>query len=152
LGHRVGQRTAQDGPRIADRPLGGHAPTASCRNLGAASPPHFRAPGILGLRATLAGLPQLVQPGPHVAQGELVEPLLAEEGHDVQPTEDLIGRTRQRRVARRDNYLAQPVGQVVSHRWVAGRDRSPASRFMEAEPLTVYLLAGLAVDPLAAPP
>ena len=45
----------------------------------------------------------------HVAQGELVEPLGAEAGQDVQPRERLVGRAGQRCIIRRDNHLAKPV-------------------------------------------
>src|SRR5262249_30332129 len=151
LGSRVAQSAAQDRPGVADCPLGCHAPTARCRNFGAAAALVLRPPGILTLRAALAGVANLGQPGPHVAERKLVEPLLAEERQGIQPHDDLVSRTGQRCVARRDHYLAQPVRQVIAHCRIASRDWPTSRSLMQLKPLAVHSFAGLVVDPLAAP-
>ena len=151
LGDGIGQRAAQDRPGVPDGPFRSQPPTASCRNLGAAAALFLRSAGVLALRAALAGIPQLVEPASHVAQGELVEPLGAEAGQDVQPRERLVGRAGQRRIIRRDNHLAKPVSHVLGQGRRAGRHWPAAGAIVQFQPLAVNVLAGLAVDPLPAP-
>jgi hypothetical protein len=104
--------------------------------------------GILTLGATLADLRKLVQPLPDVLDLELVQPLRAEVGHDVQPRERLVPLVSLGRQVRLDD-LAEPVAHVLADGRHVGRYWAFARLALQLEPLGVYLIVRLAVDPFA---
>ncbi len=71
--------------------------------------------------------------------------------HNVKPSDRLVGGAGQRRIARRDDHLAQPIGQVTSHSRRTGGDWATLRRRMQLQPLAMDLFACLAVGPLPPP-
>ena len=61
--------------------------------------------GVFALGAALAGGADFVEPGLHVADGELIQALGAQGGREVEPGQGFVGGTRQGREVGRHDFL-----------------------------------------------
>lgn len=114
----------------------------------AASPFRFWAAEVFVLRAALARLGDLVDPGLDIPHLEPVKSVRPDAGGDVEPDEGLIGRVGQRSQIR-CNHLIEPVREELTELRHASGHRALSGLLLKLEPLVMHYLTGCAVDVLA---
>ena len=143
----MGQRRAQCGPGVLQRPLRRGLVAAFAYRAAAAA--LLGSMGVLALGAALTDLAYLVQPAPDIGCGQLVKPLGAQVRDDVETGEQLVELVGLRREVRLDHF-AEPIGQVFAQcRQVRG-DRAAVSLSAKPAPGSLGVLVSDSLDVLAA--
>jgi len=117
---------------------------------GAASPPILWSCSVFTLSTALARDPEPVEPGADVTDLEPVDAFGSKAGNKVQAAEQYVLFDGLRREVGFDHF-SKPVREVAPEGGRRGRHRAFARSGLELDPLLVYLVVGLAVDPFTLP-